>query len=551
MSEDNAAAGATPSDPPEQEFQHFHPLTPLITGWKTVAIIFAIVTFNGLEGLLEAFESGFFTLQNVGYGAIGAAVAILFSIGVGALMWRVTTYAITDAGVFVRTSFIDTNRRVAPRERIESVSVERPFLARFFGLAKVRVELAGAGDSHIDLEYVSKAKSDEIYGHVLELARNDVGTDRGGESGYGEEPTAGDASSAESMDHEGQPTSALRSLEDRARAIAFDGDGDGVELARIPTTRLLHAMVRDIELWIMLALTFVVGIPWIVWTIIDGFSLTMSSLIAVIPTLLIGPRWVFNRIESGWGFISRATDSGLRARRGLLNSRSDNLSAFRIQSALVRRPVLWRTLGWTEVRVKTAGMDTTEESSADQILPVGTATETEATLSQLMPPLGVLDDHPAMHSPRIQTDDALGGARDNELVQAYLSRTVDELAGARPIKHWTMPFAGRFTIVALTHDAVLIRDGILARKVHVVPRERIQNVEVSRGPYERRLGLASVSIQPGGDDFRVEGLPETDAMALFTSLSRDAGIHRRYSNRESWAAPRLGRLHELEESPVA
>ena len=114
-----------------------------------------------------------------------------------------------------------------------------------------------------------------------------------------------------------------------------------------------------------------------------------------------------------------------------------------------------------------------------------------------------------------------------------------------------MPFAGRFTIVALTHDAVLIRDGILARKVHVVPRERIQNVEVSRGPYERRLGLASVSIQPGGDDFRVEGLPETDAMALFTSLSRDAGIHRRYSNRESWAAPRLGRLHELEESPVA
>lgn len=566
----SAGAAGTPSDPPEAEFQRFHPLTPLIAGWKTLAVIVAIVSYQGIDGIIAIIQHGVLTVRNVGIGALIGVALLILSVVVGWLMWRATKFAITNDGVFVRVKFLSTSRRVAPRERIDSVSIERPILARIVGLSKVRVELTGGGDSHIDLEYVSRARAEDIYTHILDVARGahpeaagtntatGTATDTGTSSAAGAAVTGTAAESASAVAHDGeagtvQMPSAAPTLEERARSLAYDGDGEGRELARIPTTRVLHSMVRDADLWIMLAVSIVFGLPFLVWqvySLITGGEFSIGALVGLLPALLAAPRWVFERVESGWGFISRATESGIRARRGLLNSRSDSLSAFRIQSTRVRQPLLWRAPGWIEVKVKTAGMDNDDDASSPKVLPVGTQSEAVATLEHVLPPLGALVDHPIMHAPLHEGPD-LSTLSETDLILAYLTLPLAQLPGARPVRHWTQPIASRTHCVALTDNVVLVRSGWLAHKVDVIPRERLQNVELSEGPLARRARMAQVSLQPAHTTISLRALAIPDALSLFDTLAEDAGTHRRYANRESWAAPRLRGLHPHAEAPVA
>src|SRR5699024_11908683 len=80
------------------------------------------------------------------------------------------THGVAEAGGARRRGMISRSRESAPRARIESVSVERPLLARVLGLAKVRVEVAGGGESYLDIEYVRSADAEELRRRVLGVA---------------------------------------------------------------------------------------------------------------------------------------------------------------------------------------------------------------------------------------------------------------------------------------------------------------------------------------------------------------------------------------------
>ncbi|WP_262426159.1 PH domain-containing protein [Brachybacterium sp. Z12] len=134
-----------------------HPITPLVTGWKLVVGVIAVIAAQNIAQLLNEF-----TLQRalIGAGLLLAAaiIAIVFS----TLSWWFTTYAVDEDGVSLHSGMISRSREYAPRARIESVSVERPLLARLLGLAKVRVEVAGGGESYLDIEYVKSAAAEDL-----------------------------------------------------------------------------------------------------------------------------------------------------------------------------------------------------------------------------------------------------------------------------------------------------------------------------------------------------------------------------------------------------
>src|SRR5690625_6444227 len=79
------------------------------------------------------------------------------------------TYAVDDEGVSIRKGVISKSREFAPRARIESVSVERPLLARLLGLAKVRIEVAGGGESYLDIEYIKAAHAEQLRVAILQV----------------------------------------------------------------------------------------------------------------------------------------------------------------------------------------------------------------------------------------------------------------------------------------------------------------------------------------------------------------------------------------------
>jgi membrane protein YdbS with pleckstrin-like domain len=80
-------------------------------------------------------------------------------------------------------------------------------------------------------------------------------------------------------------------------------------------------------------------------------------------------------------------------------------------------------------------------------------------------------------------------------------------------------------------DDLLVRRGVLVRRTSVVPYGRMQYVDVTAGPLERRLGLATVTLHTAAaaTDASVPGLRAEEAARLRDRLAalgeaRQAGV---------------------------
>jgi membrane protein YdbS with pleckstrin-like domain len=70
-------------------------------------------------------------------------------------------------------------------------------------------------------------------------------------------------------------------------------------------------------------------------------------------------------------------------------------------------------------------------------------------------------------------------------------------------------------------DDLLVRHGLLVRRLSIVPYARMQFVDVSAGPLERMFGLATVELHTAAaaSDARVPGLLAPEAARLRDTLS--------------------------------
>jgi membrane protein YdbS with pleckstrin-like domain len=80
-------------------------------------------------------------------------------------------------------------------------------------------------------------------------------------------------------------------------------------------------------------------------------------------------------------------------------------------------------------------------------------------------------------------------------------------------------------------EDLLVRRGVLVRRTSVVPYGRMQYVDVTAGPLDRRLGLARVTLHTAAaaSDASIPGLPAAEATRLRDRLAalgeaRAAGV---------------------------
>ncbi|UEJ83482.1 PH domain-containing protein [Brachybacterium halotolerans subsp. kimchii] len=533
MSTEDAAHGPAGQDGSRRT----HPLTPLLTGWKIFAGVIAVIAAQNLAQLV-----GEFTVRRALLGLGALVVALVVAVGVSALIWWRTTYEISSDGVTRRSGLLTRTGRTAPRERIESVSVERPAVPRLLGLAKVRVEFAGGSESHLDIAYITAADAETIRTEILDVAAGGpagragttgvVGAAAGGPVDGGPAVDGTTADDLAAGDAPGTPAQAPKSAEDgmpgapardrglreSLREVAYDGVTDGDLIAQIPTTRLLHAMLRDVG-WLI---GLVVGVVWIIVTAIiawrtDGAGTGLIA--AALPAIVAVPQAVLHRLEGGWGFVSRDTDRGLRMRRGLFSTRTDNLGAGRVQDLRLRRPLLWRGPAWTEARVSVAGIGEDDSSAATSALPVGTREELLRTLGHLLPTLGTEDDA--------------------ALLDRLLTARARDLGGIGP-RHRLFFIGRRTRRVLLLRGALVLRSGVITAKVQIVPRERIQGLALAQGPVGRMTSTATLTVGVAAARAEIAGVDIADVLELEDALRPDAAQGRRYRDRDDWPRPPLG-----------
>lgn len=86
---------------------------------------------------------------------------------------------------------------------------------------------------------------------------------------------------------------------------------------------------------------------------------------------------------------------------------------------------------------------------------------------------------------------------------------------------WLIPRNWRAWGYAEREDDLLVTHGVLVRKLSVVPYGRMQFVDVSSGPLERRAGIATVQLHTASPatDARIPGLPPDEAARLRDRLA--------------------------------
>ncbi|OLT48036.1 PH domain-containing protein [Cellulosimicrobium sp. CUA-896] len=176
-------SGTAPA-PVGLQWHRVHPVTPLVRGWTVIAVLLVVVGQQTLNGLPEG--------QNLLEGdrwwqvLLGILVIGLLGLGYSVLAWRMTSYAVDEESVHLRTGVLFRQQRRARLDRLQAVDVVQPLVARFFGLAELKLEVAGGGDSGVKLGFLREADADRLRGELLALAAGlRVGSSTGGASASG------------------------------------------------------------------------------------------------------------------------------------------------------------------------------------------------------------------------------------------------------------------------------------------------------------------------------------------------------------------------------
>lgn len=476
---DQTGQPVLPGRADQEGWRRLHKVTPLLRSWQVIVIVLAIGVQQAADNLSALARQVDVNIPMLGVLLIGGgiAVAVLAVIALWSwASWRATKYRVDEDALRLHTGVLFRQQRQVRLDRLQAIDVVQPLLGRIFGLAELKLEVAGGAGSDAKLAYLRLADAEQLRAALLA----------------------------------------------HAAGVTFEGEeapqAPERQLAEVPVGRLFGSILRSPAAVILPVVVLVLVIVAIfgVW----------QALAGLIPGFLAtgGAAWAM--FNSSFGFRVAASPDGLRLRHGLLETRAQTVPPGRVQAVSLTQPLLWRGQDWWRLRMNVAGYaGSAEQSAASTVLmPVATRDEALLLLAQLLPDLG----HP---HPRELVEDGLTG-----LSEAGADRAGLGFICAPRTSRWLDPIAWRRHGVAVTSRALLIRSGRLRRRLVLVPHERTQSLGLTQGPLQRRLGLASFVLHstPGPISPNVAHLAAPMAAELLSEQARRARLARAGGGPELW-----------------
>ena len=255
------------------------------------------------------------------YGAIALVV-----IGGGFISWLVTRFRVEQGELRVDSGLLKRQSKRLRLDRLQSVDVLRPLVARIFGLAELRLTAGGTEHTSVKLRYLPADAAQELRAELL-------GRAAGLGPGVAEAP-------------------------ERPLVVVSPGALIGSTLLDLGSGRGLLLFVGPI-----------------VGAIIAASGSKSSAAIslglaAFLPFLVVVIGDVWRRLNTQWQFTVAESPDGLRLRAGLLSTRAQTVPPGRIQAVRIRQPLLWRPFGLAAVHMNVAGVVGRSQSSNRVLLPV-------------------------------------------------------------------------------------------------------------------------------------------------------------------------------------
>ncbi len=294
----------------------------------------------------------------------------------------------------------------------------------------------------------------------------------------------------------------------RAAGMSPDvGEAPEAVLATVPTNDLVVSLLLRSETMFLLLISVVVVTAVVLTEGPAGLGLLLIT--GGLPLIT-----VFSQFTRFFGFTVADSPDGLRLRHGLINQESQTVPPGRVQAIEISEPLLWRRRGWVRVSLNVAGLQSEQEAAREQVLlPVAPREVARAIVARVMPGVAL-------------TDLEFVAAPTRARRRAWL----------------------QFANLGVAHDTSVLaaRRGFLTRRTAVIPHARTQSVGITQGPWQRRLGLASVQVDstPGPVGVHVLHRRADEARSIAEEQLQRAAAARGSGLRERWmtgaaAAPQI------------
>ncbi|QCW03543.1 PH domain-containing protein [Natrinema pallidum] len=480
---------------------------------------------RGVTGFSMPFFFVMISASVVDFVAIGwvfwlAPIGFVAGAGYGLAHYYRFGYAVTADTVDVSSGVFSRRSREIPYRRIQNVDVSQGLLQRVLGVAVVSIETAGGGDTEATLRFVSEDEADWIRAEIRRLtaatAESTADSDADRPASAAESvPASPAASTRRDRSEDGTAPTQLFELE-AGELLLYALSSFRWGAAVFPLVLVLFLTDADSGTNLVPAFVFDAARPFGGPATLEGAA--VGPLLVLIAVSLV--QWsVFTYVSSAvytiasyYGFrLGRAGDDFVYE-RGLLQRYSGSIPADKVQSVTIAENPLQRLLGYAGLWVETAGYGPDSGDGSQATVPMArrdrvsrfaeNLTGAKPSRFQSPPPLArrrYLVRYALIGCVVVAA--AFGLARVSALERWYLAAVV--FVAVPPAAH--LRYANLGYVVG--DDHLVIRTGFWKRRTTVIPYYRIQTVATRRSVFQRRLELASLTVDTASSRTFVWGTP--------------------------------------------
>ncbi|QJB69838.1 PH domain-containing protein [Parasphingorhabdus halotolerans] len=460
-----------------------HPLTLLINFiglLPSVGFALVALTWSNFD---KALDAGFLWLAPL-------IIPLIFAIPMFFtwLAWSRFSYTVGAEDLRIQSGVLSRNNRSIPYERIQDVNVEQKLIARFLGLAKVKIETGGSGGDEDSLDAVSLLEAERL---------RDIIRDRkaGLIAGTGSQT---DAVEGVADEEDSTPVFAMNNTR---VFVAGLFDFSFILLALLGAAAqnldfLLPGEVFDPRYWAGL---------WMDQEFVNGLSFgtrVLGILGAIGSLVFIGvASGVIRTFVREYGFRLDRVKAGFRRRRGLFTLTDMVMPIQRVQAAIIKTGPIRERFGWYHLKFQSLASDVGGESD-HSAAPCAKPDEIEPIMEET----GIRNAAPELIFDNVDSAmwwrDALILALALAAIAWALSHFLHPAFFAL-ILLWipvtaSMILNWRRHRYALTKDQLFVHTGWWSRKLTILPLRKIQSVDLEQSPLDHPLNLATLTIGVAG-----------------------------------------------------
>jgi putative membrane protein len=506
-------------------------LAPSIFEGRLHPLTIAFSLLKAARGIIPAIS--LLLLGNKLYGFMLLMAVIASTIATALARYYSFSYRIEGNELITQQGILERKQRSIPLERIQEIRVEQGVLHRFFDVVDAKIETGGGEGVEASLSVLSRFEVERLRQAVFARA---------------------DKIRAEA----GMGAVEGRIAVEPERAVIRRLGLKDLLLIGLTTNHLISALALAGALWNfaddLLPESFYRRAGEAFYRessrffMRDALLVIAVTIIGVLAVILIGV--IFSTLAAiirFYGFTLSLSGEDLHRRYGLLTQRSSSLPRRRIQVLKIEEKFFRRLFGLATLRADTSGSQRDNEddnSGRDVLLPITRRSAVDGLLATFFPDFdaGRTEGTEWRRGSRLAIRrDAIKGALVCALAAAILFVATWRIAALWPLA--LLPLVYLISVAsyrnmgyALSERYFCARRGWAGRSTHIVPINKVQAVEVSQSPFDRRLGLATLSIDTAGQAYtgggpQISNLPLDEARTVAGALAHKASAMRYIADR--------------------